>query len=122
VKRLLKNKQYKITRCNNGPSKVILSDSGSYIYRKRLVLNRSYSSFIIFPSFLISFIEIAKPLTVETTCFRSHLNEFQRGQLGFKLKPIGAELAKQRKGALDFISDTAKAAIEKRWTEEKKMC
>ncbi|HYA84555.1 MAG TPA: hypothetical protein VEH06_14075 [Candidatus Bathyarchaeia archaeon] len=56
-----------------------------------------------------------------SSCFRRHLNEFQRGQLGFKLKPIVAELAEQRKGTSDFISDTAKAAIEKRWTE-KKMC
>jgi len=56
---------------------------------------------------------------VETTCFRRHLNEFQRGQLGFKLKPIVAELAKERKRAVDFISDTAKAATEKRWIEEK---
>jgi len=40
-------------------------------------------------------------------------------ELGFKLKPIEAELAKQRKKAVDFTSDTAKAVIEKRWTEEK---
>ncbi|MFZ0513127.1 MAG: hypothetical protein WAM14_16070 [Candidatus Nitrosopolaris sp.] len=48
---------------------------------------------------------------------RRHLNEFQRGVLGFILEGIESVMARQRREQSKFKTDTGKLAADKRWKE-----
>ncbi|MFZ0513128.1 MAG: hypothetical protein WAM14_16075 [Candidatus Nitrosopolaris sp.] len=54
---------------------------------------------------------------IEVNLRRRHLNEFQRGLLGFILEGIESEMARQRREQSKFKPDTGKLAADMRWKE-----
>ena len=60
-----------------------------------------------------------KEFVIEVNVIRRHINDFQRGEIGYTLEGIEAEKAKRRQIQTRFNSATGKQAVIRRWEKQK---